>query len=411
MMLSSLNSSLNPGRNPGIGLGASAGRLLRGLAGALGLGLLAACAMPAVGPVGGDGVAVDPKQTVRVALLVPLGASDPALQAIGRDLVNAAQLAKAELRDADIEIQVYEDRGTLEGGRAAAQQAVADGARIVLGPLLSTATAGAEGVISAAGLQMLSFSNNPGVAAPGVFLLGVTPGNSASALARFAMSRGLSDFGVLYVQGEADEVIRDSVVTAVNRAGGRVVSTQAYPYSQQGVTDAAAVLSVTLQNAGADAVFLTERSTAGLVADGLRANGLTADRALLMGLQPWGADADTLNRGSLQGAVYAAPDPAQLSAFTGRYVQAYGAQPHELAVLAFDGVAAIGTLIAEARAKGGSPFSTARITQPRGFAGANGTFRFTPDGLSERNLAIVEVRSGAAVVISRASRSFGNLGN
>lgn len=411
MMLSSLNSSLNPGRNPGIGLGASAGRLLRGLAGALGLGLLAACAMPAVGPVGGDGVAVDPKQTVRVALLVPLGASDPALQAIGRDLVNAAQLAKAELRDADIEIQVYEDRGTLEGGRAAAQQAVADGARIVLGPLLSTATAGAEGVISAAGLQMLSFSNNPGVAAPGVFLLGVTPGNSASALARFAMSRGLSDFGVLYVQGEADEVIRNSVVTAVNRAGGRVVSTQAYPYSQQGVTDAAAVLSVTLQNAGADAVFLTERSTAGLVADGLRANGLTADRALLMGLQPWGADADTLNRGSLQGAVYAAPDPAQLSAFTGRYVQAYGAQPHELAVLAFDGVAAIGTLIAEARAKGGSPFSTARITQPRGFAGANGTFRFTPDGLSERNLAIVEVRSGAAVVISRASRSFGNLGN
>lgn len=420
-------SSLNPGRDPAGGAAeppaaspranrranplAAAARALRGLAAACAVGVLAACALPAAGPAGDDGAAVDPNQTVRVALLVPLGAADPTLQRIGRDLVNAAQLAKAELRDADIDLQIYEDRGTLEGGRAAAQQAVAGGAQIVLGPLLSTATAGAEGVVSAAGLQMLSFSNNPSVANPGVYLLGVTPGNSASALARFAMSRGLSNFGVLYVQGEADEVIRDSVVAAVNRAGGRVVSTQAYPYSQQGVNDAAAVLSVSLQNAGANAVFLTERSTAGLVADGLRANGLTPDRALLMGLQPWGADADTLNRASLQGAVYAAPDPAQLSAFDGRYVLAYGEQPHELAVLAFDGVNAIGAMIADARAKGGSPFSTARITRQGGFLGANGAFRFMPDGLSERNLAIIEVRSGAAVVISRAPRSFGSLGN
>ena len=166
-----------------------------------------------------------------------------------------------------------------------------------------------------------------------------------------------------------------------------------------------------MQNAGADAVFLTERSTAGIVADGLRANGLTADRALLMGLQPWGQDADTLARGSLQGAVYAAPDPALLAAFQGRYANAYGAAPHELAVLAYDGVGAVGALIAEARASGGSPFSTARITQPQGFAGANGAFRFSADGVSQRNLAIVEVRGGTAVVISRAARSFDRLGN
>jgi ABC-type branched-subunit amino acid transport system substrate-binding protein len=382
----------------------------RGLLALLAVAALGACAgAPQLGAAGG--VAVDPDQPVQVALLAPLGAPDPTLQRIARDLVNAGQLARADLRDAEIDLRIYDDRGSFEGGQAAAQQAVAEGAKIILGPLLSTATAGAEPVAGAAGLAVLSFSNNPSVAGPGVFLLGVTPGNSAAALVGFARSRGLSNFGVLYVAGEADGVTRDSVIDAVARGGGRVVSTQAYPFSQQGVQDTVAVMSVALQNAGADAVFLTNRDTAGLVADGLRANGLTPERTLLMGLQPWGADAATLGRASLQGAVYAAPDPSLLAGFQGRYVNAYGETPHELAVLAYDGVAAIGALIAEARARGGSPFAPARLTQSQGFAGANGPFRFTPDGLSQRNLAIVEVRGGAAVVISRAARGFERLGN
>jgi ABC-type branched-subunit amino acid transport system substrate-binding protein len=327
------------------------------LAALLALAFLSACATTPVRTASApdDGVAVDLSQPVRVALLAPLGAADPGLDRIGRDLVNAARLAQADLRDAAVDLQVYETRGSFEGGQAAASAAVAEGAKIIVGPLLSTETAGAEPVARAAGVSMLTFSNNPDVAGPGVYLLGVTPGNSARALVDHARARGLSNFGVLYVQGETERVIRDSVIQAVAASGGQVVSSQAYPYSQQGVQETVAAMSAALQNAGADAVFLTERSTAGLVADGLRANGLTADRALFLGLQPWGQDADTLARGSLQGAVYAAPDPGPLSAFEGRYVTAYGEPPHELAVLAYDGVAAVGALIAEARADGGGP--------------------------------------------------------
>ncbi len=374
--------------------------------------LSSACSqLSAPGVSTGDGALVDVNAPVRVALLVPLGASDPSLQRIGRDLVNAARLAQADVRNAEIDLQIYETRGSFEGGQAAARLAVDAGAAIIVGPLLSTETAGTEPIAQSVGTKVLTFSNNPVVASPTVFLLGVTPGSSASALVGHARSRGLNNFGVLYVQGEADEVIRDSVVEAVNAAGGRIVSTQAYPYSQQGVTDTVAVMSVSLQNAGADAVFLTERSTAGLVADGLRANGLTVDRALLLGLQPWGQDAATLGRASLQGAVFAAPDPSLLAAFIGRYTNAYGEQPHELAVLAYDGIGAVGAMIAEARSAGGPPFSSARITQGQGFAGANGAFRFAPNGISQRNLAIIEVRTGAAVVISRAASSFATFGN
>jgi len=386
--------------------------LIARLAAVASLAAIAACG-PLPGPVGGldDGAAVDPNQPVRVALLVPAGAGDPTLERIARDLENAARLAQADLRNATVDLRVYPAGGSFGGGQAAATAAINEGAQIIVGPLLSTETAGADPVARSAGVKVLTFSNNPEVAAPGVYLLGVTPGNSASALVSHARSRGLANFGILYVEGEADAVVRDSVIAAVNRGGGRIVSTLAYPYSQQGVQNAVAVMSVTLQNAGAEAVFLTNRDTAGLVADGLRANGLGADRALLMGLQPWGQDAGTLARSSLQGAVYAAPDPGLLSAFEGRYYNAYGEVPHELAVLAYDGIGAVGAMIAEARARGGSPFATARVTQAQGFAGANGAFRFFPDGLSQRNLAIIEVRGGAAVVVSRAARGFDALGN
>lgn len=388
-------------------------RALRGLAAVAALALASACTDMSLPKPGGasDGVAVDVNQPVRVALLAPTGSPDPNLQRIGRDLVNAGRLAAQDVRNAQIDLQVYDDRGSFEGGQAAVQQALAEGAKIIVGPLLSTATAGAEPAARAAKVNILSFSNNPSVAGPGTYLLGVTPGAAASTLVSYGRSRGLSNYGVLYVQGEAAEVIRDSVVASVNQGGGRVVSTQAYPFSQQGVTDAAAIMAATLANAGANAVILTDRSTAGLVADGLRANGLGSAQALMMGLQPWGQDADTLNRSSLQGAVYAAPDAGLLAAFQGRYMTAYGERPDELAVLAYDGVGAVGAMIAEARSKGGSPFSTQRITQPQGFAGANGAFRFFANGLSQRNLAVIEVQNGSAAVIVRAPRGFEQLGN
>ncbi|PJN92471.1 penicillin-binding protein activator, partial [Amaricoccus sp. HAR-UPW-R2A-40] len=41
----------------------------------------------------------------------------------------------------------------------------------------------------AAGINILAFSNNPSVAGPGTYLLGVTPGTAANSLVSFARTR------------------------------------------------------------------------------------------------------------------------------------------------------------------------------------------------------------------------------
>ena len=42
------------------------------------------------------------------------------------------------------------------------------------------------------------------------------------------------------------------------------------------------------------------------------------------------------------------------------------------------------------------------MTNPTGFNGADGVFRFKPDGSNERGLAIVQISNGTTTVISPA---------
>ncbi|MBB5223281.1 hypothetical protein HNP73_003228 [Amaricoccus macauensis] len=385
--------------------------LLRPAALALAGTLVAGCVSQARLPVN-DGIAVDVNGPVRVALLLPYGTGDEGREQIARSLENAARLAQGDVHNATIDLVVYPTAGTTSGGAAAANQAVSEGAKIIVGPLFSTETAGAEGPAAAAGLTLLSFSNNPSVAGSNVYILGTTFQNTADRLIAYGQARGLGPFGVVYPSGLEGETARDAVQAAAADRGATLAASQGYNLSVQGIQSAAGPAAQALLGAGANGIILTDGPTGGLsfIADGLRSNGVGPDRGQFLGMQRWDISAEALQAPSLQGGVFAAPDPGIVTAFNGRYHAAYGESPHELAGLAYDGVAAVGALIAEARSQGGSPFSTERLTQPSGFAGVNGPFRFTPSGRAQRNLAIIAVQNGAPVVREPAARSFDTVG-
>lgn len=373
--------------------------------------LIAGCA-PRANIASDDGIAVDVFQPVRVALLLPYGTGDQGREQIARSLENAARLAQGDLRNAEIDLAVYPTGGTSSGGASAAQQAVAEGAKIIVGPLFSTSTAGAEGPAAAAGVTILSLSNNASVTGSNVYILGTTFQNTADRLIAYGQSQGLGPFGVVYPTGLEGETARDAVSEAALGRGAAVVASEPYSLSVEGIQSAAGPAAQALLSSGANAIILTDGPTGGLsfIADGLRSNGIYPENGQFLGMQRWDISAEALLTPSLQGGVFAAPDPGIVNAFNGRYQAAYGEAPHELAGLAFDGIAAVGTLIADARSDGGSPFSTARITQEAGFAGVNGPFRFNPSGRAQRNLAIIAVENGQPVVRERAARTFDTVG-
>ncbi len=377
---------------------------------------LAGCqlAPPTTQVAGPPGPAVDPAQPVRVALLVPTGGGDPVAEEIGRSIVNAARLAQADAQGVNLDLNIYETGGTASGGVEAARRAVDEGAQIVLGPVFSPETAGAGAVTRGAGLSMLSFNNNPENADPGVYLLGLSFDNSADRVVSYAVSRGLRNVAVVYPEGIQGATARRAVASAAQRAGASVVSQQGYDLSVRGIERASGPIATNLRNAGANAVVLADAPTGGLgyISEGLRDQGITPLQAQFLGIHRWELSPEVLNQPSLQGAWFAAPDPGPVSAFEGRYRNAYGQRPHELAALGYDGVAAVAALVRRAQVQGGrAPFAPANVVAPEGFDGVYGAFRLMPNGMSQRNLAVREVRDGAAPVIDRAPRAFVGLVN
>lgn len=109
----------------------------------------------------------------------------------------------------------------------------------------------------------------------------------------------------------------------------------------------------------------------------------------------------------VQGGWFALPDPVPAQQFRARYQAAYGAAPHPIGGLAYDGIAAIGALVRSGNEKA---LTASALTQGAGFRGVNGIFRFRPDGTNERGLAVATIENRQVVVIDPAPTSFTGTG-
>ena len=105
----------------------------------------------------------------------------------------------------------------------------------------------------------------------------------------------------------------------------------------------------------------------------------------------------------LQGGWFTLPDETVRKDFSRRYETLYNQKPHQLAGLAFDGIAAIGALVQTGRPHA---LTSKGLTQSAGFEGVDGIFRFLKDRTNERGLAIAEVRDKQVYIIDPAPRFF-----
>ena len=115
-------------------------------------------------------------------------------------------------------------------------------------------------------------------------------------------------------------------------------------------------------------------------ADALTAAGANLRNIQMLGTGLWDNPRVFASQ-SLQGGLYAAPDPSGFRAFSGRYRTRFGADPVRTATLAYDAVALVAAL---ARTQGAQRFAPETLTNPSGFAGIDGLFRFRSDGTNER---------------------------
>jgi len=134
----------------------------------------------------------------------------------------------------------------------------------------------------------------------------------------------------------------------------------------------------------------------------LTANGVDPHRVQLLGTGVWD-DARVTNDAELQGAWFAAPDSVGYRNFSARYRHRFGQDPVRTATLAYDAVSLVAALV---KTQGSQRFSTEVLTNPSGFSGIDGIFRFRADGTNQRGLAVLRVAPSGPQVVSPAPRAF-----
>lgn len=364
---------------------------------------------PAATPSAPAAAEVDLDGPVKVALLVPSTSSDGRARMEAQGIADAARLAQRDLGDARLDVAVYDTRGDAAGAAEAARKAIADGAALILGPGPSPQTPKPPGgAAEGAGLNVISFSTTEGVAGGNVWLIGMLAQSEADRIVSYAAAQGNRAIGLFYPDTAYGATARDAVLRAASRAGASVVATGSYNRSFEGIQAAGKTYAEQHKASGATAVVLPEEGQ-GLrtAAAFLDYYGVSPRSGKFLGLGTWD-DPITTKEPALRGGWFPAPEPGKMNEFAQRFQSAYGRAPSRLAPLGYDAVAAAGTLLREARARGDeTPFGADDITDPQGFIGVTGVFRFTRDGLNERGLAVLEVGQDGFTVIDPAPTVFG----
>jgi ABC-type branched-subunit amino acid transport system substrate-binding protein len=336
----------------------------------------------------------DAEQRHRVAVLVPLTGAN---SGVGQSIANAANLALLDSGGDRIRITVYD---TAKGAQAAANQALADGNRLFLGPLLAEDVRAVAPIAGRADVPVVAFSNDASVAGDGVYLMGFTPAQSISRVVRYARTQGLERFAGLTPEGVYGRRAGQAMIDAVNRGGGRLIGMQVFDRGVAGLRSA--IVKLNAQGSW-DAVLIADSGRIAAEAAPALRNGPSAT-ARIMGTELWSTEPDLGRTAGLRGAWYASPSDTMFNQLRTRYRARYGSNPYRLASLGYDAV-----LLAVRVGNGwrfGRPFPEGELRDRTGFTGVDGAFRFGASGVAERALEVREVTASGVNVVSPAAREF-----
>ena len=335
---------------------------------------------------------------VKVGLILPLSASGNAAVA-AQSMRNAAEMALAEFQNPNIQLLIKDDGGSPQGAAQGTQQALAEGAEIILGPLFAGSVPPTAQLTRTRGTSVIAFSTDSSVASRGVFLLSFLPESDINRIVDYAAGTGKRSFAAMVPDNAYGNVVEAAFKQAVGRKNGRVVAFEKY-----GADRATPARTVAQALGSADALLLADDGDSVVAtADALTAAGSNLRNIQLLGTGLWD-NPRVFASPVLQGGLYAAPDPAGFRSFANRYRTKFGGEPVRTATLAYDAVALVAAL---ARTQGAQRFSAETLTNPSGFAGIDGLFRFRADGTNERGLAVMKVASGGGTPVAGSPKSFG----
>ena len=330
----------------------------------------------------------------RVALLVPMSGTNGA---VGQSIANATTMALLDTNASNLRITTYD---TAQGARSAAEKAIADGNRLILGPMLADNVSQVVSVARAAKVPLISFSNDTSIASGDVYVMGHIPEQSIERSVQYARSKGAQRFAAILPQGDYGQRAESALTNALRSYGGALATSESYARGNTSIVSAAQRLK---QRGGYDTVLLAEGSRLSVqAADELKSGDGASTR--LIGTELWSGESTLTRAGSLRGALFSAVSDGRYKRYSDSYKTRFGASPYRISTLGYDAV--LLTLRVARDWKVGRNFPVSKLREDGGFLGLDGPFRFGSNGVVERAMEVREIRDGDVVVVDAAPARF-----
>ena len=330
----------------------------------------------------------------RIALLVPLSGDNAA---VGQAIANATTMALLDTNADSLRITTYD---TASNAAAAASRAIADGNKLILGPLQRGNVEAVVGRARPANVPLITFSNDLSIAQRDVFVMGQAPEQSIDRSVRYAIGKGAKRFAAIVPNGEYGDRALEALRAAVRAGGGTFVAAERYDRSNTSVVSAATRLRTA---GGFDTVLLADGARMAIMA----ANELKDagdDLPSIIGSELWSGEISLAGSPVMRGSWFSAVSDARFRQFESSYESRFGSRPHRIATLGYDAV-----LLALRVSRDWTPgrdFPVRELLDDGGFLGLDGPFRFRSNGVGERAMEVREVGNGTISVIDAAPSQF-----
>ncbi|NQZ13880.1 MAG: penicillin-binding protein activator [Alphaproteobacteria bacterium] len=343
--------------------------------------------------------AAAPLPPVKVAILLPLSGQH---ERLGQSMLQAAQMALFEMGYESFELIPRDTAGNAQGANEAARSALNEGAELIIGPLFADSVRSVQQVTHGTGINIVSFSTDWTLAGEHTYLMGFMPFAQVNRVTDYASSVGFKNFGVISPINKYGDTVTRAFEEKVKSQGNMLTRSVRFMPTTNDLQGQ--IKAFAQETSSLDAVFIPVGGTqAEIIAGTLTYHDITPNNVKYMGTGLWD-DNRLVNERNLRGAIFAGPSPTQRRGFENRYQNLYGSKPARLSSLAYDATA-LAAVLAQ-RGNGANGFNRSALTNPNGFAGTDGIFRFKRDGLVERGLAVLEFSGGNVIEVSPAPTSF-----
>lgn len=333
-----------------------------------------------------------------IAMLLPRSApgSDGSDAADYRD---GAALAVKDLGDGKASILVLDTKGQSSDTNRLAQEAIAKGARVILGPTTASDVAVMASVSPGTRPPVIALVSNAAPKIDNVYDLVSDEIDSAIAGAVYAVAAGNSSFVALAPRGYPAAAI-ERLSKRLAAHGASLTGTLEYSGSTSNVIAELQPQKAALTGAGA-VIVLAGGGDAEAAVTALRSATVLSSGGFLVGTSAW--PQSLLSSAVAEKAVVAFPGRASMAEISERFRAEYG---RPLTLSAAYGYDAAAIPIGIIRVIGPDGLSAATLTAAKGFRGATGVFRFDAEGRVERLMPVYQVSAGALRPVDGAAAGF-----